>query len=231
MARKISKNLEVSRKKVDSSKFLVLEKAIKLAQETSYVKFDASIDLALKLNLDTRQADQQLRGSIALPNGTGKTTKVLVATDDAESQKQAKEAKAETVVGASELQEILKKGVFNFDIIIADPKMMPTLGRFGKQLGPKGLMPNPKTGTVTTDFAKAVGEVKKGKANYRAEKNGIVHTSIGKVSMETNKLVENANAVLDKIKKLKPSSVKGQYIQTFSVSSTMGPSIKIEIEK
>ena len=231
MARKISKNLETSRKKVDSSKFFELKEAIKLAQETSYTKFDSSIDLAIKLNLDTRQADQQLRGSIALPNGTGKTIRVLVATDDATSQKNAQEAKAEIVVGSSELQEILKKGVLDFDIIIADPKMMPTLGKFGKQLGPKGLMPNPKTGTVTTQFEKVINEIKKGKANYRAEKNGIIHTSIGKVSMATEKLAENASAVLDTIKKLKPSSVKGQYIQTFSVSSTMGPSIKIEIPK
>ena len=229
--RKLPKKLVESRKLINVDKYYKLEEAIKLAQETSYSKFDASIDLALNLNLDVRQADQQLRGSVSLPNGTGKTVRVLAATDDAAQQAAAKEAGADIVVGAMELQEILKSGNFEFDIIVSDPKMMPTLGRFGRQLGPKGLMPNPKTGTVTPMVGKAVTEIKKGKANYRTDKNGIVHTSVGKKSMDTKALIENANTILELILKLKPSAVKGKYIKNFTVSSTMGPSIKVEIEK
>lgn len=228
---KVSKKLKAARDKVDANKFYTLEEAIKLAKETSYTKFDGSIDLALKLNLDVRQADQQLRGSVSLPNGTGKVVKVLVATDDAAQAEEAKKAGAEIVVNAAELTEILKSEKFDFEIMVADPKMMPTLGRFGKILGPKGLMPNPKTGTVTPQVAKAVTEIKKGKANYRTDKNGIIHTSIGKASMDEKALIENAEVVFDLIKKLKPSAVKGTYIQTFSVSASMGPAVKILLEK
>lgn len=226
---KINKKIAEAYKKIDSEKFYTLEEAIALAKETSYAKFDASLDLAINLNLDVRQADQQLRGAIALPNGTGKVIKVLAATDDATQQKEAKDAGADIVVGTEELQEILKSGKFDFDIIVTDPKMMPILGRFGKALGPKGLMPNPKTGTVTPMISKAVEEIKKGKANYRTDKNGIVHTSIGKVSMDNKALKENANAIIDTIKKLKPNAVKGTYMKNLTISSTMGPSVKIEI--
>ena len=229
--KKLSKNLVASRAKVDADKFYTLEEAIKLAKEASYAKFDTTLDLVFKLNLDTRQADQQLRGAIALPNGTGKSIKVLVATDEVEAQKSAKNAGAEIVVGSQELQEILKKGKFDFDIIVTDPKMMPTLGRFGKELGPKGLMPNPKTGTVTPNVAKAVEEIKKGKANYRTDKNGNIHTIIGKKSMDDKALLENAKVIIDLIKKLKPTAVKGTYIQKLSVSASMGASVKIELDK
>ena len=229
--KKLSKNLVASRAKVDVDKFYTLEEAIKLAKEASYAKFDTTLDLVFKLNLDTRQADQQLRGAIALPNGTGKSIKILVATDEVEAQKSAKNAGAEIVVGSQELQEILKKGKFDFDIIVTDPKMMPTLGRFGKELGPKGLMPNPKTGTVTPNVTKAVEEIKKGKANYRTDKNGNIHTIIGKKSMDDKALLENAKVIIDLIKKLKPTAVKGTYIQKLSVSASMGASVKIELDK
>ena len=226
---KLTKNVKAASAKVDKEKFYNLEDAIKLAAETAYAKFDSTLDLAFNLNLDVRQADQQLRGAVSLPNGTGKSVKVLAATEDAEQQKLAKEAGAEIVVGAAELNEILTSGKFDFEIIITDPKMMPTLGRHGKVLGPKGLMPNPKTGTVTPMVGKAVAEVKKGKANYRTDKNGIVHTVIGKKSMDIKKLVENAEVVIDTIKKLKPNAVKGTYIQNLTVSATMGPSVKIKL--
>ena len=227
---KLSKNLKAAIAKVEVEKLYNLAEAIKLAKETSFTKFDGSIDLAFNLNLDTRQADQQLRGAVSLPNGTGKTVKVLAATDDATQQTEAKDKGADIVVGGEELQEILKSGKFDFDIIVTDPKMMPILGRFGKELGPKGLMPNPKTGTVTPQVGKAVEEIKKGKANYRTDKEGIVHTSIGKTSMDDAALVQNAEAIIDTIKKLKPNSVKGTYMKSLSVSATMGPGIKILID-
>lgn len=227
---KIAKKLVAARAKVDAEKIYTLDDAIKLAQETSYTKFDGSIDLAFNLNLDVRQADQQLRGAVSLPNGNGKKIVVLAATDDATQQKLATEAKADLVVGSADLNQILASGKLDFDVIITDPKMMPTLGRYGKVLGPKGLMPNPKTGTVTPQVSKAVEEVKKGKANYRTDKNGIVHTSIGRASMSTKALVENASIVIETIKKLKPSAVKGAYFKNLTVSASMGPSIKIEIK-
>lgn len=223
---KISKKLEAARAKVDANKVYSLEDAIKLAQETSYTKFDGSIDLAFTLNLDVRQADQQLRGAVTLPNGNGKTIKVLAATD--ENTDAVKAAGADIVVSGDELNNILKSGKYDFDIIVTSPKMMPVLGRYGKELGPKGLMPNPKTGTVTPNVAKAIEEIKKGKANYRTDKNGIIHTSVGKVSMTTEKLVENAKVVIDTIKKLKPAAVKGTYIKNLTVSASMGPSVKFE---
>lgn len=226
---KISKNLQASRAKVDATKLYDLAEAIKVAKEASYAKFDASIDLAFNLNLDVRQADQQLRGAITLPHGTGRSVRVLAATDNAEQVKLAKENGAEFVVDQQELNEILSSGKFDFDIIITEPKMMPFFGRYGKLLGPKGLMPNPKTGTVTPMVGKAVAEVKKGKANYRTDKNGVIHTMIGKASMDDAKLLENAQTVLDLIKKLKPAAVKGTYIQNFTVAATMGASVKVKL--
>lgn len=230
MSKKISKNLKKSKEQFDNNKEYSLLEAMEIIKKTSFVKFDASVDLALNLNLDTRKAEQQLRGSILLPNGTGKNIRVLVATDDAEQQKQSKNAGAEIVVGSGELEEILKKGDFQFDVMVAEPKMMIVLGKYGKVLGPKGLMPNPKTGTVTQETAKAVEELKKGKANYRADKAGIIHSLIGKVSMDANKLAENAETLIQLIKKLKPSTVKGTYMKSIFVSSTMGPSVKIKVD-
>ena len=225
----MTKNLKNAYKKFDVKKFYELEEAIKLIKEVSYEKFDSTLDLAFKLNLDVKQADQQLRGSLVLKHGTGKKVKILVATDDVKSQEEAKKFEADIIVNSGELNELLKGGKFDFDIIVVDPKMMPVIGKYGQLLGPKGLMPNPKTGTVTNQIGKAVAEIKKGKANYRTDKSGVVHTIIGKRSMDLNKLLENAQFIIDSIKKLKPSSVKGTYIQTLTVSSTMGPGIKIKI--
>ncbi len=230
MARHISKNLKKVRESFDATKEYTLAEAMEIAKKTSFVKFDASVDLALNLNLDTRKAEQQLRGSVLLPHGTGKTVRVLVATDDTEQQKASKAAGADIVVNGVDLEDLLKKEKLDFDVMVAEPKMMITLGKYGKVLGPKGLMPNPKTGTVTPETAKAVEELKKGKANYRADKAGIVHSLIGKVSMDANKLAENADTVIQLIKRLKPSTVKGTYMKSVYVSTTMGPSIKIKID-
>ncbi|MDE6708664.1 MAG: 50S ribosomal protein L1, partial [Oscillospiraceae bacterium] len=209
MAKRINKNLKKVSELFDNKKEYSLLEAMEIAKKTSFVKFDASVEIALNLNLDTRKADQQLRGAVLLPNGTGKTIRVLVATDDVEQQKASKAVGADIVVNAVDLEDILKKEKFDFDVMVAEPKMMITLGKYGKVLGPKGLMPNPKTGTVTPDTAKAVEELKKGKANYRADKAGIIHSLVGKVSMDANKLAENAETVIQLIKKLKPSTVKG----------------------
>lgn len=203
---------------------------MELVKKTSYTKFDASVDLAFRLNLDTRKADQQLRGSVVLPHGTGKSIRVLVATDSSELAEKAKAAGADLVYTTQELEHALKIDQFDFDVIVVEPKLMPVLGKYGKKLGPKGLMPNPKTGTVTPTPDKAVLELKKGKANYRADKYGIVHSLIGKVSMQTNALVDNAQTLITLIKKLKPSVVKGTYIKNLTVSASMGPSIKIKLE-
>lgn len=229
--KKLSKNQKQSLELFNPKNDYSILEAIELVKKTSFVKFDASIDLAINLNLDTRKADQQLRGSVLLPNGTGKNVRVLVATDDSKQQQLSKEAGAEFVVSSAELEEVLKSGNFEFDVMVAEPKMMITLGKYGKVLGPKGLMPNPKTGTVTPDTAKAVVELKKGKANYRADKSGIVHSLIGKVSMDSNHLNENILTLLQLIKKLKPSVVKGTYIKNVTISSTMGPSIKIKLDQ
>ena len=228
MAKKLSKNVAVAKKLVSTSDVLPLNEAIELAKKASYAKFNESVDIALNLNLDTRKAEQQLRGAIVLPNGSGKSVKILVATDDVTAQKASKAAGADYVYSGAELNEVLNQDKYDFDVIVADPKMMLVLGKFGKKLGPKGLMPNPKTGTTTP--AKAVEELKKGKANYRADKNGIIHASIGKKSMDTKKLTENADALIQTIKKLKPTTVKGTYIKNITVSTTMGPSVKVKIE-
>ena len=207
-----------------------MQEAIDLAKKASFAKFDESLDIAINLNLDTRKSDQQLRGAVVLPNGNGKSVRVLVATDDVNAQKAAKAAGADLVYSAAELPEILNQDKYEFDVIVADPKMMLVLGKYGKKLGPKGLMPNPKTGTVTTTPAKAVEELKKGKANYRADKGGIIHLSIGKKSMVTKKLTENAEALIQVIKRLKPTTVKGTYVKNITVSTSMGPSVKVKID-
>ncbi|UUM19140.1 50S ribosomal protein L1 [Mycoplasma sp. 1018B] len=231
MAFKGGKKIRAAREAFDRSVAYDLNEAIELIKRTSYTKFDGSVELVFKLNLDVRKAEQQLRGSVLLPNGTGKSVRVLVVTNNPEKQKLAKTAGADQVVDGLELEGKIKEDNFDFDVMVADPAMMPLLGKYGKKLGPKGLMPNPKTGTVTPTPEKAVEELKKGKANYRTDKAGIVHTMIGKLSMDTNKLVENANTVISLIKKLKPSAVKGTYIQNIVISATMAPSVKIKLDK
>ncbi|KUH47451.1 50S ribosomal protein L1 [Mycoplasmopsis meleagridis] len=231
MAFKGGKKIRAARESFDKTVAYELKEALELVKRTSYTSFDGSVELILKLNLDVRKADQQLRGSVLLPNGTGKSVRVLVVTNNPEKQKLAKAAGADQVVDGLELEGKIKEDEFDYDVMVADPTMMPLLGKYGKKLGPKGLMPNPKTGTVTPTPEKAVEELKKGKANYRTDKAGIIHTMIGKTSMDTNKLVENANTVISLIKKLKPSAVKGAYIQNIVVSATMAPGVKVKIEK
>lgn len=214
-------------KKVEKNKLYTKEEAIKLVKETSVTKFDSSVELALRLNLDTKKADQQLRGAVVLPNGTGKTKKVLVIAKG-EQAKAATAAGADYVGDTDLLEKIEKENWFDFDTMIATPDMMPALGKLGRILGPKGLMPNPKTGTVTMDVAKAVEDVKKGRVEYRTDSYGNVHVIIGKTSFDADKLLENLNAFVSLIVKTKPSVVKGTYIKNISVSSTMGPGIKID---
>ncbi len=230
MAKKISKAKKIHLTKVETNKIYELRKAINVAKAASSAKFDESIELVFNLNLDTRKADQQLRGALEMPAGTGKTIKVLATSDDAKQIVAAKDAGADMTADPQELEAILKKGDFDFDVIVATPKMMMTLGKFGKALGPKGLMPNPKTGTVTPNLEKAVKSLKAGKANYRTDKQGNVHTMIGKKSFDDDKLIQNAEAVMDLIKKLKPSTVKGAYINNIVVKATMGAPVKVKID-
>ena len=213
-------------KKVDKNASYTKEEAVKLVKETSITKFDSSVEIAIKLNLDTKKADQQLRGAFELPNGSGKTKKVLVIAKNAFAD-QAREAGADYVGDVDMLEKIEKENWFDFDTLIATPDMMPQLGKLGKVLGPKGLMPNPKTGTVTTDVKKAVQDVKSGRIEYRTDSFGNIHALIGKVSFDEEKLLQNLNAFVSMIAKTKPAVVKGTYIQNISISSTMGPGIKI----
>lgn len=222
---KTSKRVRNFKKTVDSSKEYKILEAIKVLKETSKVKFTESLDCAIRLGVDPRHADQMVRGTVSLPNGTGKEVKVLVVCKGAKVQ-EATDAGAD-FAGFEEYLEKIKSGWADVDVVIATPDVMGELGKLGKILGPKGLMPNPKSGTVTMDVAKAVKEVKAGKIEFRVEKTGIVHTSLGKLSFEPEKLVENANAFLSTIMKLKPSSAKGTYVKSVFLSSTMGPGLKI----
>ena len=224
--KKGKKYVEVS-KLVEKHKLYTKEEAVKLVKETNPAKFDASVELAMRLNLDTKKADQQLRGALVLPNGTGKTKKVLVLARGA-AQDAASEAGADYVGDMDMIAKIEQENWFDFDVIIATPDMMPVLGKLGKVLGPKGLMPNPKTGTVTTDTAKAVKEVKGGRVEYRTDSYGNVHVIVGKVSFTEEQLLENINAFVSLILKSKPSVVKGEYVKNISIASTMGPGIKID---
>ncbi len=212
--------------KVDKTKLYTKEEAMKLVKETSVSKFDATVEIAVRLNLDTKKADQQLRGAIVLPHGTGKTKRVLVIAKG-DNAKKALEAGADFVGDVDILQKIEKENWFEFDVMIATPDMMPLLGKLGRVLGPKGLMPNPKTGTVTTDVSKAVSEVKAGRVEYRTDSYGNVHGIIGKASFTEEQLVENIDSFIATLIKVKPATAKGDYIKNVSVSTTMGPGIKI----
>ena len=212
--------------KVEKNKFYTKEEAVQLAKVTSTSTFDATVEVAVRLNLDTKKADQQLRGAIVLPHGTGKTKKVLVVARG-ENATKAKEAGADFVGDTDILEKIEKENWFEFDVMIATPDMMPLLGKLGKVLGPKGLMPNPKTGTVTTDVVKAVSEVKAGRVEYRTDSFGNVHGIIGKVSFTEEQLLENLDAFMATILKVKPSTVKGDYIKNIAITTTMGPGIKV----
>ena len=213
---------------VEKNKMYDYKEAIKLVKETSNLKFDSTIEVAMNLNLDTKKADQQLRGAIALPNGTGKTKKILVLAKG-EQARMAKEAGADYVGDTDMIEKMEKENWFPFDVIVATPEMMPLLGKIGKILGPKGVMPNPKTGTVTMEVDKAVNEIKKGKVNYRTDSFGNVHGIIGKSSFDNKMLEENLSAFVNTILKVKPTTVKGTYVKNISISSTMGPGIKIDL--
>ena len=224
MAKFGKKYLEAA-KLIDSTKSYSVAEALELAQKTNTTKFDASIDVSYNLNIDPRYADQQIRGAIVLPNGTGKSKVVLAITDKV---KDATEAGADFVGGKEMLDKIKNENWFGFDAIVATPNMMGELGKLGRILGPKGLMPNPKTGTVNPDIAKAVREIKAGKVEYRVDKQGNINVSIGRVSFSTEKLAENFKALKDAIMKAKPSTVKGAYIKNVVVSSSMGPAVKVD---
>ena len=215
-------------KLVDGSKAYPVLEGLELACKTSTAKFDASVDVAFRLNIDPRKAEQNIRGAIVLPNGTGKTRKVLVICRGAKQQ-EALDAGAD-YVGEAEIINKIQQGWFEFDVIVATPDMMGQLGKLGRVLGPKGLMPNPKTGTVTMDVAKAVQEIKAGKVEYRPDKVGNIQMTIGKVSFGAEKLRENLKVVYDAMMKARPSTVKGGYIKNISVASTMGPGVKIDAD-
>lgn len=224
---KISKNMKAANAKVNRDQFYSVEEAIKVLKEcASARKFDETIEIAMNLNVDTKHADQQVRGMVTLPNGTGASVRVAVFAKDAKAE-EAKKAGAD-VVGSDELADMIKAGNIDFDRCIATPDMMPLVGLLGKVLGPKGLMPNPKLGTVTPDVAAAVKAAKGGAIEFRAEKSGIVHAGVGKASFDEKKLVENVNAFIDAIQKARPSGAKGAFIGKVSVTSTMGPGIKID---
>jgi large subunit ribosomal protein L1 len=221
------KKYQEAAKKIDRDHRYGLEEAIKLVADNKTAKFDETVELAVRLNVDPRQADQNVRGTVVLPHGTGKVSRVLVVAKG-EKEKEARDAGADFVGGDEIIKKIQEENWLDFDRVIATPDMMGQVGRIGKILGPRGLMPNPKVGTVTFDVAKAVGEVKAGKVDYRVDKAGVVHARIGKVSFGEPKLIENAQALLAAIMRAKPASAKGNYIRSVALSSTMGPGVKVE---
>ncbi|NLZ15961.1 MAG: 50S ribosomal protein L1 [Erysipelotrichaceae bacterium] len=218
-----SKKYKAAAAKVDANKLYTVEEACALVKETSTVKFDATIDVSFKLNIDPRQADQQVRGTLILPHGNGKTKKILAVTDKVE---EALAAGADYAGGAEILEKVQKENWFPFDVIVATPNMMGVIGKYGRLLGPKGLMPNPKTGTVSPDLNKAINEIKAGKVEYRVDKEANMHVCIAKVSFDTTKIVENLNALVEAIIKAKPAAVKGTYIKKSVIHTTMGPAIQ-----
>ena len=224
--RKRGKKFAAARAQVPAERFFTLEEAIPLVQKVKYAKFDETVELSLRLGVDPKHADQMVRGTVVLPNGLGKSKKVL-AIAAGEKQKEAQEAGAD-VVGGEEMVDKIQGGFMDFDAVVATPDMMRAVGRLGKVLGPRGLMPNPKTGTVTFDLAKAVKEIKAGKVEFRVDKTGIIHAPVGKTSFSAESLAQNAHALVDSIVKAKPSAAKGKYLKSITVSSTMGPGVRID---
>lgn len=214
--------------KVEKSKTYSLADAVKLATETNPSKFDASVEIHVRLSVDPRQADQNIRSTVVLPHGTGKAVRVAVLAADTDADK-AKEAGAD-IAGEEAVVKLLDKGTLNFDVLIASPQFMPKLGKYARLLGPKGLMPNPKSGTVSTDVAKAVAEAKAGRVEYRVDKQAAVHLSVGKVSFGADKLLENANAFFASLQSQKPASIKGVYVKSVAIATTMGPGIKVDYQ-
>lgn len=226
MAKKLSKNQKAQREKIEADKLYTPLEAMKLAKEISSAKFDETIEVHFRLGIDTRQADQQLRGTVSLPNGSGKTVRVAVFAEG-EAARAAEEAGAD-IVGSDDLIADIQAGNINFDATVATPDQMAKVGRLGRILGTRGLMPNPKLGTVTNDVAKAVKELKAGRVEYRADRYGIAHVILGKCSFEADKLAENYGAVYDEILRMRPSAAKGKYVKSVTITSTMGPGIKVD---
>ena len=223
---KHGKNFRAAAAKVDSQKLYTPLAAVKLVKEVAPAKFDETVEAHFRLGIDTRKADQNVRGSISLPHGTGKTIRVAVFAEG-EKAREAEEAGAD-IVGSDDLVAQIQAGEINFDAAIATPNMMAKVGRIGKILGPRGLMPNPKLGTVTMDVSKMVGELKAGRVEYRADRYGICHVPLGRVSFDDQKLVENYAALYTELLRVKPSSAKGRYVKSISISSTMGPGVKVD---
>lgn len=226
---KAGKRYIAARKAFDarSAHVVGLDEAVKLVKENAKAKFDETIELALNLGVDPRHADQMVRGVVSLPNGTGKTVRVGVFAKGAKAD-EAKDAGAD-VVGAEDLMETVQGGTVDFDVCIATPDMMPVVGRLGKVLGPRGLMPNPKVGTVTMDVAKAIQDAKGGQVQFRVEKAGVIHVGVGKASFDEAKIAENVKTLVDAVQKAKPSGAKGAYMKKISISSTMGPGVAVDI--
>ena len=218
------KKYQEAAKKIDANKLYTIEEAAKLVKETSTVKFDATVDISFRLNVDPKQADQLVRGTLVLPHGNGKTKKVLAITDKVD---EATAAGADFAGGAEMIDKIQKENWFGYDVIVATPNMMGLLGKIARVLGPKGLMPNPKSGTVSPDIAKAVKEIKAGKVQYRVDKEANMHISVARVSFSEDKIADNLNAICEAVLKARPSAVKGNYIKTAAIHTTMGPAINI----
>jgi large subunit ribosomal protein L1 len=223
----MGKKIKAALEKTEAGKEYALEEAVGLVKKMAYAKFDETIDLAFNLGVDPRKSDQMVRGTVVLPHGSGKSLRVLVFAKG-EKEKEARDAGAD-FVGAEDLIEKITKGWLDFDKVVATPDIMGVVGKLGKVLGPRGLMPNPKLGTVTFDVSKAVKEIKAGKVEYKTEKAGVVHVPIGKVSFDEQKLVDNARAIIDSVNKAKPSTSKGRYLKKLSISSTMGPGLKVDL--
>jgi len=223
----MGKKMTAAEEKIDRNREYPLEEAVSMVKKTSYVKFDETVDLAFNLGVDPRKSDQMVRGTVVLPHGTGKSVKVLVFAKG-EKEQEARDAGAD-FVGAEDMVEKITKGWLEFDKVVATPDIMGVVGRLGKVLGPRGLMPNPKLGTVTFDVGKAVKEIKAGKVEYKTEKAGVIHVPIGKVSFDEKNLLENAKAIIESITKAKPSTSKGKYLKKLSISSTMGPGLKVDL--
>jgi len=221
----MGKKFEAAKAQVEARTYTI-EEAIPLVQKVKYTRFDETVEMALRLGVDPKHADQMVRGTVVLPHGLGKTKRVLVIAGP-DKQKEAQDAGADSV-GGEEVVDKIQGGWVDFDAVVATPDMMRAVGKLGKVLGPRGLMPNPKTGTVTVDIRKAVNEIKAGKVEFRVDKTGIVHAPIGKVSFASDRLLANAHALVDSVIKAKPSAAKGKYLKSLTVSSTMGPGVRID---
>ena len=227
---KLSKRRQLFNEKVDKEVSYDLNDAVSLLKETSQAKFDQTVEVAFNMNLDPTKAEQQLRGALVLPNGSGKTSKILVFAEG-DAAKDAEAAGADYVGSDDLVAKIKNEAWFDFDVVVATPQMMPKIGRIGQILGPKGLMPNPRTGTVTPDVKKAIEEIKSGKITYRIDKLGNIHVIIGKMSFDNDKIAENFNAIYNELMRIKPSTAKGTYMESVTLSSTMGSGIRLDVKR